>query len=109
MPNLIRKSFQNRFSKFDFNDMKQSLSNVENAITHTDIKRIKEGKLGAQFWVTYASCVTLAKDAVRLHLEQVDTIQRLIRKYPLELQFVSSSDGNLNTFLLIKIIKTRYF
>lgn len=89
IPHMIRKNFKNRFQKFDFNDMKKDLE--KGAISHTDLARIKEGKLSAQFWVSYANCDSNAKDAARLHLEQVDTIKRLVESYPNEMVFVTSS------------------
>lgn len=50
---------------------------------HTDIPRLKIGNLGVQFWSAYVDA-DRAKDltAVRATLEQIDIIQRIIRKYP---------------------------
>ena len=45
------KFLLNQFDKFDFNDMKKFILNGTNGVTHTDLKRIKEGKLAGQFWV----------------------------------------------------------
>lgn len=92
---MVRKNFQNRFHRFNFSDMTKyrEYMNVTNGVTHTDIKRLKEGKLGAQFWAAYASCESLAKDATRVHLEQLDLLKRIFRKYPDDLKFVTRSDG----------------
>lgn len=62
-------------------------------ISHTDINRIKDGRLGAQFWAVYTNCDSLYKDAARIHMEQLDTIKRLIQKYSDDLEFVTNSDG----------------
>lgn len=67
-------------------------------VSHTDLKRIKEGRLGAQFWAVFASCDTLHKDSLRVHLEQLDVIKRLIRKHPDQLEFVTSSKGIAEAF-----------
>jgi membrane dipeptidase len=99
LPQLVRGSLQNQFARFDFNDMKL----IINGTTHTDLKRLKEGKLGAQFWVAYAGCQSLAKDAARLHLEQIDMIKRLVMKYPDYLEFVTSSAGIKTAFKNKKI------
>ena len=101
LPHMIRKNFKNQFGQFNFTDMKASVLN--DAITHTDLIRIKEGKLGGQFWVTYASCDTLAKDATRLHMEQIDVIKRLIRKHSGDMEFVTDSAGILKAFKNKKI------
>lgn len=92
---MIRENFQNRFDKFDFNDLKQYVSklNGTNGVTHTDMSRLKQGKLRGQFWASFAFCNSLAKDATRIHLEQVDTVKRLIRKHSANLEFVTDSTG----------------
>ena len=94
---MIRKNFQNQFGKFDFADMtpyRQFMSGTS-GVSHTDIKRIREGHLGAQFWAAYASCESLYKDAPRIHMEQLDVIKRLFRKFPNDLEFVSNSQGDI--------------
>jgi membrane dipeptidase len=50
---------------------------------HTDIPRLRQGNVGAQFWSAYVSPRT-RKDgsAVRQTLEQIDVIQRMVRRYP---------------------------
>ncbi len=94
---MIFDNFRNDLSKFDFNDMKPFIDqmNSTNGTTHTDIKRIKEGKLGGAFFVAYASCDTLGKDATRIHLQQFDLIKNLIRKHSVNMEFVKSANGNV--------------
>lgn len=50
---------------------------------HTDIPRLRAGNMGLQFWSAYVDAKR-AKDltAVRATLEQIDIIQRMIKKYP---------------------------
>lgn len=50
---------------------------------HTDIPRLREGGVGAQFWSAYVPAKT-AKDgtAVKMTLEQIDVIHRFVRRYP---------------------------
>src|SRR5439155_11783791 len=50
---------------------------------HTDIPRLKQGGVGAQFWAAYVSTSTM-KDgtAVKQTLEQIDVIHRFVRRYP---------------------------
>ena len=51
---MIRENFKNKLDTFDLEDMKVylpsgSLNNTGN-VTHTDLKRLAEGRLGGQFW-----------------------------------------------------------
>jgi membrane dipeptidase len=49
---------------------------------HTDIPRLRQGGVGAQFWSAYVSASTMKNGtAVRLTLEQIDVIHRMVRKY----------------------------
>ncbi|XP_035785945.1 uncharacterized protein LOC118463463 [Anopheles albimanus] len=67
--------------------------------SHTDLPRLRQGKLGAQFWVAYVRCVdTQYKDAVARTLEQIDVTKRLIRKYPSDLKYVDSADGIMEAY-----------
>lgn len=89
---MIRKNFRNNIEAFYLEDMTQSMLNVTN-ITHTDIKRINEGRLSGQFWAVYAPCDTIARDATRIHLEQIDVVKRLVEKYSDFFDFVTNSNG----------------
>src|SRR5262245_45022591 len=50
---------------------------------HTDIPRLRQGGVGAQFWAAYVSTSTM-KDgtAVKQTLEQIDVIHRFVKRYP---------------------------
>src|SRR5262249_58970528 len=60
---------------------------------HTDIPRLRQGGVGAQFWSAYVPTST-AKDhsAVRTTLEQIDVVHRLIRTYPDVLEQAATAD-----------------
>jgi membrane dipeptidase len=50
---------------------------------HTDIPRLRQGNVGAQFWSAYVSTDTMKKGtAVKETLEQIDLIHRLVKRYP---------------------------
>uniref|UniRef100_A0A182JZK5 Dipeptidase n=1 Tax=Anopheles christyi TaxID=43041 RepID=A0A182JZK5_9DIPT len=67
--------------------------------SHTDLPRLRQGKLGAQFWVAYIRCAdTQYKDAVARTLEQIDVTKRIIRKYPNDLKYADSADGIMEAF-----------
>ena len=91
---MIRKNFMNKLGIFDLTDLTKGYNlSATNNVTHTDFIRLKEGKLGGQFWAIYAGCESLGKDAVRRHLEQIDLVKRLAQKYPEHLQLVTNSNG----------------
>src|SRR5262249_12026408 len=60
---------------------------------HTDIPRLRQGGVGAQFWSAYVP-VDSMKDgsAVRKTLEQIDVIHRMVRTYPDTFAMAYSAD-----------------
>jgi membrane dipeptidase len=66
-------------TKSDFSFRHVDISRLQKR-THTDIPRLKQGGVGAQFWAAYVPVER--KDAVRSTLEQIDVIQQLTRDYP---------------------------
>lgn len=46
-----------------------------------------------QFWAVYVDCGSQYKDAVKLSLDQVDTVKKFIRKYPDVFKFVTTAQG----------------
>jgi membrane dipeptidase len=60
---------------------------------HTDIPRLREGGLGAQFWAAYVPVNTRKSGtSVRLCLEQIDVIHRMVRRYPDTFELARSTD-----------------
>jgi membrane dipeptidase len=50
---------------------------------HTDIPRLRQGGVGAQFWSAFVPAQTRKTgDAVRMTLEQIDLIHRFVAAYP---------------------------
>ncbi len=50
---------------------------------NTDIPRLRQGGVGAQFWAAYAPAETVRnKTAAHDVLEQIDLIRRMVRRYP---------------------------
>jgi membrane dipeptidase len=56
----------------------------QNARLHTDLPRLREGGVGAQFWSVYVPCDV--PDPVPATLEQIDCVRQLIARYPADLQ-----------------------
>ncbi|KAK3108499.1 hypothetical protein FSP39_009325 [Pinctada imbricata] len=85
-------------------DMTKDLRTIwVNKTIHTDIPRIRQGKLSAQFWACYVDCTSQYKDAVRLSLDQMDTIKKFIRKYPDTFKYVTTAQGILDAFVEGKV------
>lgn len=93
LPWQFRKQFNNELNKVDLHTL---------STTHTNIPKIKEGRLGAQFWSAYVPCDTQYKDAVRQTLEQIDVVHRMCEKYPETFRFASSSKEILDAFAMNK-------
>jgi membrane dipeptidase len=49
---------------------------------HTDIERLRAGRLGGQFWSVYIPFEAVDSGAARMQLEQIDIALRVIDRYP---------------------------
>ena len=49
---------------------------------HTDIPRLRQGGLGAQFWSVYVPSTMQGREAVRATLEQIDIVHRMVQRWP---------------------------
>jgi membrane dipeptidase len=60
---------------------------------HTDIPRLKQGNVGAQFWSAYVSANLQAKGtAVKATMEQIDAIHRMVKRYPETFEMAATAD-----------------
>ncbi|WP_420706757.1 dipeptidase [Streptomyces sp. Amel2xE9] len=55
----------------------------QNAHLHTDLPRLREGGVGAQYWSVYVR--SDLPDPVPATLEQIDCVRRLLERYPADL------------------------
>ncbi|XP_077287377.1 dipeptidase 1-like [Arctopsyche grandis] len=82
LPWNIRKFLHNKLKDFRFSE---DLRNIPPWSTspwsHTDLPRLKQGLISAQFWAAYVPCAAQHKDAVQLVLEQIDVVRRLTDRY----------------------------
>jgi membrane dipeptidase len=53
---------------------------------HTDLARLRAGRVGGQFWSVYVPGDAAAEGFARLQLEQIDIARRVIARYPDRLQ-----------------------
>ncbi|XP_030572031.1 dipeptidase 1 [Drosophila novamexicana] len=94
LPWNIRKFLKNQLKDFHFgSDLRELAPWSSSAWSHTDLRRLKEGMVSAQFWSAYAPCSSQHLDAVQLTLEQIDLIRRLVLLYPHHMALVTSAAG----------------
>ncbi|MGW4735907.1 membrane dipeptidase [Streptomyces shenzhenensis] len=53
---------------------------------HTDLPRLRTGRVGGQFWAVYVDCED--PDPVRSTLQQIDLVHRLVARHPRDLRLV---------------------
>lgn len=94
LPWQLLDKFNNQLSKVNLNTLSS---------THTNIPKLREGRVGGQFWAAYVPCDTQGKDAVRRTLEQIDVIHGMCLKYPEDFLCVGSVAGILEAFQAKKV------
>ncbi|KAI5641489.1 membrane dipeptidase (Peptidase family m19) domain-containing protein [Phthorimaea operculella] len=93
LPWNIRKFLHNRIKDFRFDEDLRTISPwATSSWSHTDLPRLKQGRVAAQFWAAYVPCDAQHRDAVQLTFEQIDLIQRLTDKYQPQLTLCTSAD-----------------
>lgn len=93
VPNQLRDRFANRLADFDFTDTSRTgATRPDGRAMHTDLARLRQGRVGAQFWSVYVPATSNEAEAVRQVLEQIDVTRRLIDRYPDDLQFATTAD-----------------
>ena len=66
----------------------------------TDMARLHEGRLGAQFWSVYIPSEVTGDHAIRDTLEEIDTVKRFVAAYPGDLALARTADD------IVRIHKT---
>lgn len=85
LPWELRKNGSSSFDKVDIARLQPR--------QHTDIPRLRAGGLKAQFWSVYVSADTdLTGDALLQTLQQIDLVDRMIRRYPETFELASTAD-----------------
>ena len=70
---------------------------------HTDLERLRQGMVGAQFWSVYIPGEVGDSGFARVQMEQIDIARRFIAKYPDRLQWALTAKDIRNTFKKKKI------
>lgn len=93
VPWQVRERFDRRVSELDFAGDTTTLEPP----MHTDLPRLREGGVGAQFWSVYVDPEFSGDEAVRIQLEQLDVARRLIDRHD-ALKFATTADDIERTF-----------
>ena len=92
VPEQLRDRRQDVLAGFDFRDTTGTADPARGRIAmHTDLSRLRQGRVGAQFWSVYVPATLTDQQAVQAVLEQIDVTRRLIAAYPRDLQFAQSA------------------
>ena len=87
VPWQYRTRVANHLDRIDFRDT----SGLEPPM-HTDLARLRQGGVGAQFWSVYIPTSFGRPGAARVVFEQVDLTKRLIERYPDDLELATTAD-----------------
>ncbi|HET8773745.1 MAG TPA: dipeptidase [Thermoanaerobaculia bacterium] len=88
LPWQYRERVKNHLAQID---LRQDQSKLEKPL-HTDIARLKAGRVGGQFWSVYVPASLKGADAVQATLEQIDVVHRLDNAYPESLALALTAD-----------------
>lgn len=92
VPEQMRDRYKDVLGTFDFTDTTQTGNAAKGVMPmQTDLKRLRAGKVGAQFWSVYVSANLPEPQAVQATLEQIDVMKRIIARHPRDLQFCTDS------------------
>lgn len=90
VPIQLRGRFGNVIGQFDFHDTSNTGGDADEGTwrgrtMHTDLIRLRKGRVRAQFWSVYVTAELDEPKAVQATLEQIDVTKRLIARYPRDL------------------------
>jgi len=88
LPWQYRERAKNQLGKID---LRQDQSKLEDPL-HTDIARLRQGRVGGQFWSVYVPASMKGADAVQATFEQIDVVHRLVATYPDTLALALTAD-----------------
>ena len=57
----------------------------------TDLPRMKRGGVGAQFWSVWIPAELKGDEAIRVTIEQIDIVHRMVERYPARLEMASTA------------------
>ena len=93
VPGQLRGRHGNVLAEFDFRDTTASgATHPQGRVMQTDLTRLRQGRVGAQFWSVYVPATLPEPQAVQQTIEQIDVTRRLIDRYPADLALALTSN-----------------
>ena len=78
LPWEYRQRVKNHLAEID---LRKDQSKLEKPL-HTDIARLRQGHVGAQFWSVYVPASMKGPEAFLTTIEQIDVVHRIVANYP---------------------------
>lgn len=93
LPAAIRSEFGN-VGNIDLAADTSNLRNLsgDKVSLMTDIPRLREGHVGAQFWSVWIPATVTGPEAVQKTLEQIDIVRTMVAKYPKDFELAYTAD-----------------
>lgn len=88
LPWEIRDSFGGDLSRVDLTVDTRTLTPP----LHTDISRLRQGRLGAQFWSVYVPATLKGRDSTEAVQRQIDLARRIVEQHPETFALADSAD-----------------
>ena len=76
----VKMILKNNVSRLQLEDLTSLQPWASQEDSNTDIRRLRQGRVGGQFWSAYIGCDST--EPVKEFLEQMDVIKQIVRKYP---------------------------
>ena len=93
LPLQLRRRLENQINRFDFTDtLGSAKTDPFGRAMHTDLKRLRKGRVGAQYWSVYVPASLPEPQAVQMTMEQIDVTKRLISRFPDDMAFAQTAD-----------------
>lgn len=88
LPWEIRESFGGDLSRVDLEGDTTKLTPP----LHTDVPRLRRGRLGAQFWSVYVPATLKGRDSTEAVQRQIDLTRRIVEAHPGAFELADSAD-----------------
>lgn len=89
LPGQYRRRVDYKFSELDIFD---TTKNEDGPTVHTDIPRLRQGRVGAQWWSVYATADTSEPEAMQTTIEQIDFVYGMAERYPEHFEIALTAD-----------------
>lgn len=88
LPDQVQEHFGSDLARIDLMAGTSALSTP----LHTDIPRLRAGRVGAQFWSVYVPAELEGAQAAEAVAVQIDIVRQMLARYPRAFEFADSAD-----------------